>query len=144
MISSRRGCPIRISLDQNLLAVPQSFSQRATSFIASWCQGIHRMPFCRSIFCPVLNIARCAMRSREPHTHITANSNEICSLPAMHRNHSSEPRNHYRNRFKSLPLGTDDLPNNQDKNSKKRFAMPAEIHAASTVITTAIPASSYI
>ncbi len=36
-------------MDQNLLAVPHGFTQRATSFVASWCQGIHRMPFCRSI-----------------------------------------------------------------------------------------------
>ena len=43
------GCPIRISTDQSLLAAPHGFSQRATSFIASWCQGIHRMPFSRSI-----------------------------------------------------------------------------------------------
>jgi hypothetical protein len=41
----RVGCPIRISTDQSLLAAPHGFSQRATSFIASWCQGIHRMPF---------------------------------------------------------------------------------------------------
>ena len=40
----RVGCPIRISTDQRLLAAPHGFSQRATSFIASWCQGIHRMP----------------------------------------------------------------------------------------------------
>jgi hypothetical protein len=39
------GCPIRIPTDQRLLAAPRGFSQRATSFIASWCQGIHRMPF---------------------------------------------------------------------------------------------------
>jgi hypothetical protein len=39
------GCPIRISMDQRLLAAPHGFSQRATSFIASWCQGIHRTPF---------------------------------------------------------------------------------------------------
>ena len=38
------GCPIQISTDQRLLAAPRGFSQRATSFIASWCQGIHRMP----------------------------------------------------------------------------------------------------
>src|SRR5271163_3382834 len=37
-------------MDQSLLAAPHNFSQRATSFVASWCQGIHRMPFCRSIF----------------------------------------------------------------------------------------------
>ena len=43
------GCPIRISTDQRLLAAPRGFSQRATSFIASWCQGIHRMPFLYSI-----------------------------------------------------------------------------------------------
>src|SRR5271168_537833 len=45
----RVGCPIRISTDQRLLAAPHGFSQRATSFIASWCQGIHRMPLSRSI-----------------------------------------------------------------------------------------------
>ena len=42
------GCPIRTSTDQSLLAAPHGFSQRATSFIASWCQGIHRMPLLRS------------------------------------------------------------------------------------------------
>ena len=47
--SKRGGFPIRISMDQRVLAPPHGFSQRATSFIASWCQGIHRMPFCRSI-----------------------------------------------------------------------------------------------
>ena len=47
----RVGCPIRISTDQRLLAAPRGFSQRATSFIASWCQGIHRMPFSYSIRC---------------------------------------------------------------------------------------------
>ena len=39
------GCPIRRSRDQRLLASPPGFSQRATSFIASQCQGIHQMPF---------------------------------------------------------------------------------------------------
>ena len=38
------GCPIRRSTDQRVLAPPRGFSQRATSFIASQCQGIHRMP----------------------------------------------------------------------------------------------------
>jgi hypothetical protein len=37
-----------MSTDQRLLAAPRGFSQRATSFIASWCQGIHRMPLSRS------------------------------------------------------------------------------------------------
>ena len=37
------GFPIRISADQRMLASPRSFSQRATSFFASRCQGIHHM-----------------------------------------------------------------------------------------------------
>ena len=39
------GCPIRTPRDQSLLAAPPRFSQRATSFFASWRQGIHQMPF---------------------------------------------------------------------------------------------------
>jgi hypothetical protein len=42
------GCPIRRSRAQRLLAAPPSFSQRATSFIASWRQGIHQMPLLSS------------------------------------------------------------------------------------------------
>ena len=41
----RPGFPIRISADQSLLAAPHGFSQRVTSFVASWHQGIHQMPF---------------------------------------------------------------------------------------------------
>ena len=44
-IPLRVGCPIRKSAHQRLLAPPRSLSQRATSFIASWFQGIHQMPF---------------------------------------------------------------------------------------------------
>ena len=46
---ARVGCPIRRSGDQRALASPPGFSQRATSFIASQCQGIHQMPFLRLI-----------------------------------------------------------------------------------------------
>ena len=45
MIPLRVGCPIRTSRDHRSLASPPGFSQRATSFIASQCQGIHQMPF---------------------------------------------------------------------------------------------------
>ena len=38
------GCPIQISADQRLLSSPRSFSQSATSFFASYRQGIHQMP----------------------------------------------------------------------------------------------------
>jgi hypothetical protein len=47
-IPLRVGFPIRTSADQRSLASPRGFSQRATSFIASWRQGIHRTPFSRS------------------------------------------------------------------------------------------------
>ena len=43
------GFRIRISADQRLLATSHGFSQRATSFIASQCQGIHQMPLRRLI-----------------------------------------------------------------------------------------------
>lgn len=51
-IPFRVGFPIRKSSDQSLLAAPRCLSQRATSFIASQCQGIHQMPFSRSIAKP--------------------------------------------------------------------------------------------
>ena len=41
------GFPIRTFPDQCLLPTPRDFSQGATSFIASQCQGIHQMPFSR-------------------------------------------------------------------------------------------------
>ena len=63
------GCPIRISTDQRLLAAPRGFSQRATSFIASWCQGIHRMPFsCSRLPQPFEGRTR-THHAQEPSTH---------------------------------------------------------------------------
>ena len=38
------GCPIRISTDLRSCAPPRGFSQLTTSFFASSCLGIHRMP----------------------------------------------------------------------------------------------------
>ena len=39
------GFPIQKFSDQSLLATPRNFSQPITSFIASYRQGIHQMPF---------------------------------------------------------------------------------------------------
>ena len=36
-------------MDQSLFAAPHGLSQRTTSFIASYRQGIHQMPFCHLI-----------------------------------------------------------------------------------------------
>ena len=44
LASPRWGCPIRRSPDHSLLAAPRGLSQPSTSFIGSWCQGIHRAP----------------------------------------------------------------------------------------------------
>ena len=44
-IPLRVGFPIRTCSDQRLLPSPRTFSQGATSFIASYRQGIHQVPF---------------------------------------------------------------------------------------------------
>ena len=43
------GCPIRKFRDQRVLSPPPDLSQSATSFIASYRQGIHQTPFSRLI-----------------------------------------------------------------------------------------------
>ncbi len=73
------GCPIRTPRDQRPLAAPPRFSQRATSFIASWCQGIHQMPFSYS-----------NPHTQNPATNHSAAQPRACSQRknlAMHRNH---------------------------------------------------------
>jgi hypothetical protein len=64
------GCPIRKSTDQGLLAAPHGLSQRAASFIASQCQGIHQMPFIRLFSALTRRVSRptyeCATRRRKP------------------------------------------------------------------------------
>src|ERR1700756_5694364 len=84
MIPLRVGCPIRISTDQRLLAAPRGFSQRATSFIASWCQGIHRMPFSYSFSgsLPQEKSAPCTetiLREPEDDLRLTHNASEPSS-----------------------------------------------------------------
>ena len=50
MPRKRRVSPYRKSPDQSLLTAPRGLSQRATSFIAFWHQGIHQMPLSRLSF----------------------------------------------------------------------------------------------
>ncbi len=68
-----RGCPIRRSTDQSLLAAPRGLSQPSTSFVGSWCQGIHHAPF----------LARRLDRSM----HRAGRINFLCSI-----DHGSVPR----------------------------------------------------
>ena len=43
MVLHHGGFPIRKSTDQSPFAAPRSLSQLVTSFVGSWCQGIHLM-----------------------------------------------------------------------------------------------------
>jgi hypothetical protein len=48
-IKCQVGFPIRKFTDQSLFSAPRNLSQSTTSFIASYCQGIHQTPFSRLI-----------------------------------------------------------------------------------------------
>ena len=55
MILHHSGFPIRKSADRGLFTAPRGLSQLVTSFIGSWCQGIHLMLFIAwTLFCFVL------------------------------------------------------------------------------------------
>ena len=55
MILHHSGFPIRKSADRSLFTAPRGLSQLVTSFIGSWCQGIHLMLFIAwTLFCFVL------------------------------------------------------------------------------------------
>ena len=100
----RVGCPIRISTDQSLLAAPHGFSQRATSFIASWYQGIHRMPLSRSIpkQCPYKKHRPALTMYRNHHTHQISRPNRLTLNPL----HSKPYTQHS---IYKTPLNTDTI-----------------------------------
>lgn len=82
------GCPIRKSPDQSLLAAPRSLSQRATSFIASQCQGIHQMPFRRLILICGSRHAQGQARSR----HLSAVQDALTFRPLLSKRPEVRPR----------------------------------------------------
>ena len=90
------GCPIRTSTDQRLLAAPRGFSQRATSFIASWCQGIHRMPFSCSRTLKVPSQGPHSMHRNHPQITTSQPANDPADDPAhaasrsAHNSHAPE------------------------------------------------------
>ena len=78
------GCPIRTPRDQRPLAASPGFSQRATSFIASWRQGIHPMPF------------SCSSRTHAPaalckHAGARALKPRHAQKPSTAQNHARQP-----------------------------------------------------
>ena len=60
LIFNQVDCSIRKSADQNLLAIPRSFSQLTTSFFGSWCQGIHPALLLAWPLCLVLLFELCS------------------------------------------------------------------------------------
>ena len=79
------GFPIRRSTDQRVLAPPRGLSQRATSFIASQCQGIHQMPLSRlirSLETSRAETSPCTFRFASVTQHFSACWSQAC---ATHR-----------------------------------------------------------
>ena len=68
------GCPIRKSTDQGLLAAPHGLSQRAASFIASQCQGIHQMPFRRLISYSIIRMRHAQEKAHKELDHQPAHA----------------------------------------------------------------------
>ena len=60
------GCPIQTFPDQSLFSAPRNFSQSITSFFASYCQGIHQMPFSYLILLCVCEILKNSHTSYGP------------------------------------------------------------------------------
>ena len=102
----RVGCPIRRSRDQRSLASPPGFSQRAASFIASQCQGIHQMPFfrARSQRTPVPRMiqgspARRAPPGKPPRTGASPTLSRQRGNPARGRSHEDTSSDGASHRF---------------------------------------------
>ena len=117
------GCPIRISTDQSLLAAPHGFSQRATSFVASWCQGIHRMPFSRSI-APHAQKPATATRRAGPPANKTIRART--TLDTYTLNASGRPRDARRRAKadKPLPAGSDQPASRHVQKRTNLFTCP--------------------
>jgi hypothetical protein len=92
-----RGCPIRRSGSQRVLASRPGFSQRATSFIASQCQGIHQMPLIRLIV--LLRDFRrtqgqtlsCKTTNRFVKTHSPSSSQDLAAASPSPGNRPTKP-----------------------------------------------------
>ncbi len=109
------GFPIRKSPDQSLLATPRGFSQRATSFIASRCQGIHQMPFSR--------LRAPSMRRDKPKTHERSREK---TLPDPPTDPSSPPAGRGRNPSEAKTLFT--MAKNKRQNLFPRAPRSGQSH----------------
>ena len=98
-----RGFPIRTSADQRSLASPRGFSQRATSFIAFWRQGIHRTPFIRSIH-------SAAARTQDQGAPAIPSRTAARLLPRMSNRTAATPRHSHSLRSTTLQAGLSARP----------------------------------
>ena len=87
------GCPIRISADQRSLASPRGLTQRATSFIASYRQGIHQMPLSYLIFVFVDAVRLSCEGRSESVSSSTLGSSRQLAQGAQYRAQSRNSRN---------------------------------------------------
>ena len=83
------GFPIRKSMDQRVLSPPHGLSQSATSFIASYRQGIHQTPFSRLIRASERMTFCCAAHSKtgqsrnQHHASASARREATCESSRM-------------------------------------------------------------
>ena len=116
-----RGFPIRTSADQRSLASPRGFSQRATSFIASWRQGIHRTPFSRSGTPYTASGTNAAARAQGPAAPRPGREN---NGGGRHR-HQRRPRGERAAEPAAPPRGTHTQTNTQSRFSCERTRRPS-------------------
>jgi hypothetical protein len=114
------GCPIRRSRDQRALASTPGFSQRATSFIASRCQGIHQMPLPQRLIAKTRRLQRQAplpdrpsredTHPKKPEARTRKANRHPHSTPELLRHSPKHPSRHQHHadslgrRLGSLPL----------------------------------------
>ena len=127
------GFPIRRSTDQRVLAPPRGLSQRATSFIASQCQGIHQMPLSRlirSLETSRAETSPCTLRFASVTQHFSACWSQAC---ATHRTDSPSLKTHRRRAVAKDPAyGQPHFPIHDVKNRDglSDDAEPTPIHHA--------------
>ena len=107
------GFPIRKSADQRVLSPPHGLSQSATSFIASYRQGIHQTPFMRLIrssrrkttglrYLDQVILIRCRISPAPRSVHRLGKTAFAC--PPRPRNTRGEPPDHTNTGARRPPL----------------------------------------
>ena len=116
------GCPIRRSRDQRALASTPGFSQRATSFIASRCQGIHQMPLPQRLIAQTRRLQRQTLPTNRPSREDTLrDSSQLSAISRRPSAHNLRPSRIHRTNHPPSP----------DANSSSLIADGRELTAPS-------------